>query len=63
MFCESGTICFAVYNYQKDSEVLLMAMFHCTDKKIALKGNLADYINKRTGFMMNPVFYLYLKTI
>ena len=40
-----------------------MAMFHCTDKKIALKDNLADYINKRTGFMMNPVFYLYLKTI
>ena len=31
-----------------------MAMFHCTDKKIALKGNLADYIKKRTGFMMNP---------
>jgi prolyl oligopeptidase PreP (S9A serine peptidase family) len=26
-----------------------MAMFHCTDKKIALKGNLADYINKRGG--------------
>ena len=38
-----------------------MAMFHCTDKKIALKDNLADYINKRTGLMMNPVFYLYLK--
>ena len=35
-------------DYQKNSEaVLLMAMFHCTDKKIALKDNLADYINIR----------------
>lgn len=40
----------------KNSEaVLLMAMFHCTDKKIALKDNLADYINIKNGIRMNPV--------
>ena len=32
-----------------------MAMFHCTDKKIALKDNLADYINIKNGIRMNPV--------
>lgn len=38
-----------------------MAMFHCTDKKIALKDNLADYINIKNGIRMNPVLYLDLK--
>ena len=32
-----------------------MVMFHCTDKKIALKDNLADYINIKNGIRMNPV--------